>query len=432
MVNETLHNRSEYVFSNLATYFEEPIELVSGEGSFVFDAYNKKYLDFIGGIVTISIGHNHPRITSKLKELLEKKQIQHTSTLFLSSYVGEAAKKLINLSGARDYEVYFSNSGSEANEIACLAAREFTKSQTIISLRHSYHGGTNATLSLCGHSSWRFHHQPTSSVLHSEAPYCYRCPYDKRPESCDTPCADDLDKIIQTCSSGNVAGIIVEPVMGVGGFIDGPKKYFQKIYEIIKDNGGLFISDEVQTGVGRLGKNFFGAEDFGIKPDIYTMAKSLGNGVPVGATIAKKEIVKSLHGKTHFSTFGGDPFQMAQVHEVLSEIEESNLIQNAYEKGELIKSFLLEAKKDFSFIGDVRGRGLLIGVEVVSYETGDPDPKKTQEIMELCKRNRLLIGKGGLKGNVLRIAPPLNISIDEVELFKQKMSEALKNANMTC
>ena len=228
MMSETLQNRSDYIFSNLATYFEEPIELVSGEGSFVSDASGKKYLDFIGGIVTISIGHNHPRVTLKLKELLEKKQIQHTSTLFLSEYVGKAAKKLINLSGAKDYEVYFSNSGSEANEIACLSAREFTNNQTVISLRHGYHGGTNATLSLCGHSSWRFNHQPTSSVLHSEAPYCYRCPYDKKPESCHVPCAEDLDRILQTCSSGNVAGIIVEPVMGVGGFIDGPKKVLPK------------------------------------------------------------------------------------------------------------------------------------------------------------------------------------------------------------
>ena len=161
------------------------------------------------------------------------------------------------------------------------------------------------------------------------------------------------------------------------------------------------------------------------------MAKSLGNGVPVGATVAKKEIVKSLHGKTHFSTFGGDPFQMAQVHEVLSEIEDNNLIQNADEKGEMIKSFLLQAKKGFNFIGDVRGRGLLLGVEVVSPEAGAPDPKKTQVLMELCKENQLLIGKGGLKGNVLRIAPPLNISGSEVELFKEKISEALKKASMS-
>ncbi len=426
-MSETLHNRSEYIFSNLATYFEEPVELVSGEGSFVTDASGKKYLDFIGGIVTISIGHNHPRITSKFKELLDKKQIQHTSTLFLSEHIGKAAKKLVEMSKLDNYEVYFSNSGSEANEIACLTAREFTKNQTIISLRHSYHGGTNGTLSLCGHSSWRFPNQPVSSTLYAEAPYCYRCPFKKESAHCEVPCAEDMENLIETCSSGNIAGVIVEPVMGVGGFIDGPKKYYSRVYEIVKDYGGLFISDEVQTGVGRLGENFFGAQDFGIVPDIVTMAKSLGNGAPVGATMARKELAGSLKGKTHFSTFGGDPFQMAQVFEVLSEIEEKNLIENARVFGCEIKLFLKSLKKRYKFIGDVRGRGLLLGIEIVKGANKEYDPEKTLALMEACKMRSLLLGRGGLKGNVIRIAPPLNISRPEVDLFKQIFIEALSS-----
>ncbi len=426
----SFENRSRYIYQNLKTYYQNPLELKTGTGCFVQDLKGDSYLDFIGGIVTISIGHNHPRVKEKLLQLIESNQIQHTSTLYLSQYIGEAAKRLIKMSGLNDHVVYFSNSGSEANEIACLTAREATKRQLVISLRHGYHGGTNATINLCGHSSWKFSHQPNSQVGHIEAPYCYRCPYDKKPGTCAVPCAEDLARYIQTCSSGEVAAVIVEPVMGVGGFIDGPKKYFQRIHEIIKDNGGLLISDEVQTGVGRLGKNFFGIQDFGIEPDILTMAKGLGNGVPVGATIAKKSLVDSLKGKTHFSTFGGDPYQMAQVCEVLDEIKEKSLIDNADKVGSDLKSFLSSLKSEFSFVGDVRGRGLLLGVEIVD-DNKKRKPKVNANlcnaIMESCLRNSLLLGKGGLHGNVIRIAPPLCIGNKELGLFKEKFLSALRS-----
>ena len=217
----SLENRSNYIYQNLNSYYQKPIELKTASGCFVEDVEGVSYLDFIGGIVTISIGHNHPRIKNKLINLIESNQIQHTSTLYLSEYIGEAAKKIIKMSNLEDYAVYFSNSGSEANEIACLTAREATHRQLVVSLRHGYHGGTNATINLCGHASWKFRHQPNSQVGHVEAPYCYRCPYEKKAETCDVPCADDLDRFIQTCSAGEVAAVIVEPVMGVGGFIDG-------------------------------------------------------------------------------------------------------------------------------------------------------------------------------------------------------------------
>ena len=424
-MNSTHVNRENFIYSNLKHYYSSPLELKTAEGSYVTDVEGNTFLDFIGGIVTISIGHNHPRIKNRLISLIESNQIQHTSTLYLSEYIGEAAKKLVQLSGLPNHQIYFSNSGSEANEIAVLTAREATKRQLVISLRHGYHGGTNATVNLCGHSSWKFPNQPNTQVSHIEAPYCFRCPYDKKPETCSVPCADDLDRLIQTCTAGEVAAVIVEPVMGVGGFIDGPKKYYQRIYEIIKDNGGLYISDEVQTGVGRLGENFLGVSDFGIVPDIVTMAKGLGNGVPVGATIARSELVKSLHGKTHFSTFGGDPFQMAQVVEVLSEIEEKDLMNNAKTLGRELKEFIVGLKKDYPIIGDVRGRGLLLGFELVS-EDKVPDAKSCNQLMELCREEGLLIGKGGLHGNVVRIAPPLNLSKDQLQEFQFKLISAIK------
>ena len=419
----TLEKRKRHIYASKKIYFTNPIEITRALGCRVWDSENKEYLDAIGGIVTISVGHNHPRIKKVIKKLLDSDHPQHVSSLFLSPFMPEAAR-LLSKHFKGDSRIYFVNSGSEANEVACLTAREFTGKKMIISLRHGYHGGTNATLNLCGHGNWKYQHQPNSEVGHIEAPYCYRCPFGKIPSSCSLECALDLDKFIQTCTSGQVAAVIVEPIQGVGGFITPPLGYYKKIYEIIKDYGGLYISDEVQTGVGRLGKNFFGAYDGGIEPDIFTMAKGLGNGVPVGAVIAKKEVSDASKHKTHFNTFGGDPFQMAQVCEVLNIIEDENLIQNAHQQGEKLFSFINDLKNQFNFIGDVRGRGLLLGVEIVNDQK-QFSPEKCDEILNRCKDNGLLLGKGGLKGNVLRIAPPLTINDQEVSEFMQKFRASI-------
>jgi alanine-glyoxylate transaminase / (R)-3-amino-2-methylpropionate-pyruvate transaminase len=420
---DTLKKRQQYIYASKKIYFKEPVEIIRASGSRVWDSQNNEYLDGIGGIVTISVGHNHPRIKKVIQGLLDSDHPQHISSLFLSPYMPEAGR-MLSKHFKGDSRVYFVNSGSEANEVACLSAREYTGKKMIISLRHGYHGGTNATLNLCGHSSWKYQHQPHSDVGHIEAPYCYRCPYDKKPATCSLECAVDLDKFIETCTSGDVAGVIVEPIQGVGGFITPPLSYYKKIYEIIKDHGGLYISDEVQTGVGRLGKNFFGAYDGGIEPDIFTMAKGLGNGVPVGAVVAKKEVSDSIKHKTHFNTFGGDPFQMAQVCEVLNIIEQEKLMENAHVQGEKLIKFFNDLKSDFPCIGDVRGRGLLLGVEIID-QGGGFDPICCDNILNKCKDNGLLLGKGGLKGNVLRIAPSLAISDLEVEELMQKFRASL-------
>jgi len=419
----TLEKRKQYIYSSKKIYFTKPVEIVKASGCRVWDTENNDYLDAIGGIVTISVGHNHPRIKKVVQGLLDADHPQHVSSLFLSPFMPEAAR-LLSKNFKGDSRVYFVNSGSEANEVACLTAREYTGKKLIISLRHGYHGGTNATLNLCGHGTWKYQHQPHSDVGHIEAPYCYRCPFGKSPNSCSLECATDLDKFIQTCTSGDVAGVIVEPIQGVGGFITPPLEYYKKVYEIIKDHGGLYISDEVQTGVGRLGKNFFGAYDGQIEPDIFTMAKGLGNGVPVGAVIAKKEVSEAIKHKTHFNTFGGDPFQMAQVCEVLRIIEDEKLIINAHRQGEKLISFFNQLKNEIKCIGDVRGRGLLLGVEIIK-SNNDFDPQKCDEILNRCKDNGLLLGKGGLKGNVLRIAPPLTISDIEVDEFMEKFRASI-------
>ena len=225
-----------------------------------------------------------------------------------------------------------------------------------------------------------------------------------------------MKEVIETTTHGKVAAFIKEPILGVGGFIDAPKEYHKQVHQIVKDFGGLYISDEVQTGVGRTGKSFFAIEESGVTPDLITMAKGIGNGAPVGAVISKPEHAEAIKGKLHFNTFGGDPYQAMQAGEVIDIIKEENLIHNANEMGNYIMDGLRELQKDFPLIGDIRGRGLLIGIELVKdQESKEPAASETAELMEKAKDEKILIGKGGLYGNVVRLAPSLSISKKECD-----------------
>jgi 4-aminobutyrate aminotransferase-like enzyme len=420
MKEKILSQREKYVFPTKVPYYKDPIHLTKASGSYVWDADGKRYLDVIGGIVSISAGHNHPRIKAKMLEMINSDAIQHTTYLYLSEHMAELAEKIATRAPGDLTKCYFTNSGSEANEMAIMTARVATKNQTVVSLRHGYHGGTNVPLALCGHSTWKFPHQPQASVVHAKAPYCYRCPFGANEKSCNLECANDVKEVIQTATHGEIAAFIKEPILGVGGFITASNEYHKQVFDIVKDHGGLYISDEVQTGVGRTGKDFFMSSTLGIKPDMITMAKGIGNGAPVGALIAKAELAQSLVGKAHFNTFGGDPYQSMQASETISIIEEEDLIGNADRMGAYLFEGFKDMQKDFPIIGDIRGAGLLIGIELVKdQKTKMPAISETAEIMEFAKEEGLLIGKGSLLGNVLRLAPSLAIS-------KSECSELLK------
>lgn len=422
--------RQQHLFPNQIPYYREPIQLVKAKGTCVWDEAGKEYLDAIGGIVCISVGHNHPKIKEKLLELLSKDAIQHTTYLYLSQYLAELAAKLASVAPAGLSKCYLTNSGSEANEVAILTAREATGRQMIVALRHCYHGGTSMPLALCGSSPWKFLHSPQASVVHAMAPYCYRCPFGKTPQSCQLECADDVKQVIETTTSGNIAAFIAEPVMGVAGYVDPPLAYHKKVYEIIKQYGGLYISDEVQTGMGRTGSHFFAIEQSGVIPDLITLAKGLGSGAPIGAVIAKPELADALKNKKHFNTFGGDPFQAAQANEVINIIINENLIQNAKTEGDYLKTAFKGLQKDFPLIGDVRGRGLIIGIELVKdRQTKEPASQETALLMEIAKDNGLLIGRGGYHNNVLRIAPSMGISRQESELLVAKLTTAFSSVS---
>lgn len=428
--DEMISFRSKHFLPTPGLYYREPLHLVKAKGALVWDEQGKEYFDAIGGIVCISAGHNHESVKKEVAELLKNDAIQHTSLLYLSEPVVKAAKKLLEFAPQTVERVAFTNSGSEANELAFMAARHATGENFIVNLRHSYHGGTSGTLAQCGHHTWRFRSQPVSSVTSAMEPYCYRCPFNKKPDSCNLECAENVETTIQTSTHGKIAAFIAEPVMGVGGFIDPPKEYFERVVEIVHNYGGKYISDEVQTGAGRCGKEFLLTKELGIDADIITMAKGFGNGAAVGAVLMKSDVAAPMAGKSYFNTFGGDPYQMVQARVTMEVISDENLISNAAEMGTRLKNGLRDMMKTHSLIGDVRGRGLMLGMELVKdRESKTHAPEETIELMEECKTRGLLIGRGGLFGNIVRIAPPLGITAEQVDFVLKTIDQSLKEVS---
>jgi 4-aminobutyrate aminotransferase-like enzyme len=370
-----------------------------------------------------------PQVTIKktLLEMLNEDQIQHTSTLYMSRPIAELAEKVVAVAPQGLDRVAFTNSGSEANELAFMAARHATGETMVVNLRHSYHGGTAATLASCGHGTWKYRAQPVTSVTAAMEPNCYRCPFGKKPDSCSLECAKNVETTIQTTTHGKIAAFIAEPVMGVGGFIAPPKEYFHEVAAIVHKYGGKYISDEVQTGAGRGGAEFFMTKELGIDADIVTMAKGFGNGAAIGAALMKTEVSEPMRGKLYFNTFGGDPFQTAQAKATMDIIEEEGMIANAKAMGKLLMDGLKDIMKNNPLVGDVRGRGLMMGMEMVKDKTSKVHaPDEALQLMDLCREKGLLLGKGGLGGNVMRIAPPLSINKDEVAFMLKTIDECLR------
>jgi 4-aminobutyrate aminotransferase-like enzyme len=298
----------------------------------------------------------------------------------------------------------------------------------VVALRHGYHGRTMLSMSLTAHSGWRLGGVHDGSIRHAMAPYCYRCPLGLKPESCGTACAQDVEEVIKTTTSGRPAAYIAEPIMGVGGFITPPKDYFPTVAEIVRRYDALFIADEVQTGWGRTGRKWFGIEQYGVKPDIIVAAKSLGNGHPVGATVARAAIADSFKGST-IATFGGNPVTMAVARTVVDIIEKDRLADNAAVVGGHLRARLDGLAEKHAAIGEVRGMGLMQGVELVKdRKTKEPAPQAAAAVLESAKDHGLIIGKGGLYGNVLRISPPLTVTTEDADQAADVLDKAFAEA----
>lgn len=413
---EIILAHKQFLFPSVFHYFKQPLVIARAKDQYVWDADGNQYLDFFGGIVTISVGHANQKVNARVHQQIDT--LQHVSSVFATEPQAALAKKLASITPAGALtKSFFTNSGTEANETAIVAARCYTGHSEIIALRHSYHGRSALAMSLTGQGAWRLGGSVHPGVVHAHNAYCYRCPMRLSYPSCDIACARDLEELIRTTTSGRIAAFIAEPIQGVGGFVTPPKEYFPIVAEIVRKYGGLYISDEVQTGWGRTGGKWFGIEQWGVTPDIITSAKGLANGAPIGVTIARADVADAMRGMT-ISTFGGNPISATAACAVLDYIEEQNLLANTAAVGAYLREKLLELKDKHPLIGDVRGMGLLQALELVrDRESKEPATSETLDVMEACRENRILLGRGGLYGNVLRISPPMNISKADVDAF---------------
>jgi 4-aminobutyrate aminotransferase-like enzyme len=415
--SEIVRKHKEFLFPAVATYYQEPLALVRGEGMYVWDDKGDRYLDCFGGVLTVSVGHAHPKVNEAIIE--QVKTLSHTSTLYCNKPQSDLAEKLAEITPGRLKKSFFTNSGTEADDTAIHAAKTATGRHEIVVLRHSYSGRSATALSAVGHSTWRSLPPQVAGIVHARAPYCYRCPFKLTYPECGLACANDIEELIMTTTTGEIAAFMAEPILGVGGFIVPPPGYFERAVEITRKHGGLFIADEVQTGWGRTGNKWFGIEHWDVEPDIITSAKGMGNGVPVGMTTATPEVADAYPGLT-FSTFGGNPVSMAAALAVIKVIEDEDLKRNAAEVGNYFRERLEELKEKHKVIGDVRGMGLMQALEFVKdRETKEPDPQSVLKVFEETRRRGVLIGKGGLYANVIRTGLMLNSTKDTVdELIK--------------
>jgi 4-aminobutyrate aminotransferase-like enzyme len=422
-LKSAIDKHKEFLFPAVATYYQDPIALVKGEGEYVWDDQGNRYLDAFGGVLTVSIGHANPRVNAAWKDQVDK--ISHMSTLYANEPQGDLAEKLAEIAPGNLKKSFFSNSGTEADDTAVMAAKIATGNNEIIALRHSYAGRSAMALSTIGHHTWKPIASQVAGVVHAHAPYCYRCPFKLEYPSCGVACADDVEDLIRTTTTGKIAGMIAETILGVGGFIIPPKEYFPRVAEIVRRHGGLFISDEVQAAWGRTGDKWFGIEHWGVEPDIMTSAKGMGNGVPIGWTIATPEVADAFPGLT-FSTFGGNPVSSAVGLAVIKVIEEDDLRTNARVVGDYLKQRMLELQEKHAIIGDVRGKGLMLGIELVKdRKTKEPNPEAVLKVFEETKRRGVLIGKGGLYGNVIRTGMMLNTTTDTVDRLVEALDAGL-------
>jgi 4-aminobutyrate aminotransferase-like enzyme len=426
--DEIVRKHKDYLFNCVATYYKDPLVLDHGKGQYLCDVDGKQYLDFLGGIVTISVGHANEKVTSKIKAQVDR--LQHASTLFPSEPIVALAEKMAQIAPGKLQKSYFTNSGSEANEVAVLTARMHTGNYDVLALRHGYSGHTQLAKSLTGLGTWRKAGIVPFGIVHAPGPYCYRCPYGLTYPSCELHCAKDVEEVIKTSTGGAVAGLLAETIQGLGGVVVPPPGYFKIVANIVRNYGGLFIADEVQTGFGRTGKRWFGIEHWEVEPDIMTCAKGMANGVPVGCTITRPEIADSYKGLT-ISTFGGNPVTSVAAKATIDLIEEDRLMDHAETAGKRFREGLDALKEKHASIGDVRGMGLMLGVELVKdRKTKEPAGDLANKVLERARANGLVIGKGGLYANVLRMSPPLNIpaaDIDQaVSILDKSLGEAAK------
>lgn len=421
---EVLAMRKQHCHPSLFMLYRDPLMIVEGKGQFVWDETGTRYLDFFAGIVTVGCGHCHPKIVGRIRDQIET--LQHTTTVYLHPNLPLLAKKLASKMPPGLDVTYFVNSGSEANDLAITMARLYTGNFDVIALRNAYHGGSPSATGLTSHSTWKHPVPQSFGVHHTFCPDPYRSPFSGTPEEIASQSAAEMRDLIRFSTPGKIAAYIAEPIQGVGGVTYGAPNYLGEAYEAARAHGGLCIADEVQTGFGRTGTHYWGFQNWGVTPDIVTMAKSLGNGHTIAAVTTRAEIAQALTSRMHLNTFGGNPVAAAAALAVLEVVDEEGLQENARVVGGRLKKGLDRLKASHPLIGDVRGMGLMLGVELVrDRATREPATRETADVLEATRDLGLLVGKGGIDGNVLRIKPPLCITPADVDFAIDVLDRAL-------
>jgi alanine-glyoxylate transaminase/(R)-3-amino-2-methylpropionate-pyruvate transaminase len=424
---QVLALRQRYTNPAIFTLYREPLLIVEGHMQYLFDETGRRYLDLFAGIVTVSVGHCHPRVTRAIQE--QAALLAHTTTIYLHPNLPRFAEKLASKMPPGLDVTYFVNSGSEANDLAILMARAYTGNQDVIAVRNSYHGGSSAMMAATSDHTWKYPQQANTGFHHAICPDPYRSPFQGTPEEIATLSANEVREIVRYSTPGAIAAFIAEPIQGVGGATQGAPNYLREAYAHARAAGGVCIADEVQTGFGRTGDHYWGFERSGVVPDIVTMAKGIGNGAPLAAVTTRREIAEALTRRIHFNTFGGNPISMAAGLATMEVIDEESIQARAREVGGRFKAGLQELQRRHQLIGDVRGQGLMLGVELVQDRgTKAPAREETLAVMEHARELGVLLGKGGLDGNTLRIKPPMCLTAADVDFALEVLDVALTKA----
>ncbi|XXG39922.1 hypothetical protein AAC387_Pa01g0761 [Persea americana] len=413
--SEIFKKRKEFLSPSMFHFYHTPLNVVNGKKQYLFDENGRRFLDAFGGIATVCCGHCHPEVVEAIVN--QTKRLQHSTIVYLNHNVAEFAEALASKLPGDLKVVFFTNSGTEANELAMMIARLYTGCHDIVSLRNGYHGNAAGTMGMTAQSNWKFN-VVQSGVHHAMNPDPYRGAFGSN----GLKYAKDVQDLIDYGTWGHVAGFISEAIQGVGGIVELAPGYLPAVYKSIKKAGGLCIADEVQSGFARTGSHFWGFEAHGVVPDIVTMAKGIGNGIPLGAVVTTPEIAQVLTHRSYFNTFGGNPVCTAAGHAVLKVLEKEKLQENAHVVGSYLIDRLKSLQAKHEIIGDVRGRGLMIGVELVTdRQLKTPAKAETMHVMDQMKEMGVLIGKGGFFGNVFRITPPLCFNKEDADFLVDVM-----------